>query len=274
MTLEVVATGAQTLVQDDGRPGYARLGVSASGAFDRGAAQLANRLVGNSPTRATLECLGGGLTLRAHRHVTIAVTGAHGDVIINGRAHVTHHVLHLAPADVLFLGHPRRGLRYYLAVGGGFAMPLALGSASTDTLGHLGPRVNVGDMLPIGAGHGLPVVDHVAGPVPSEVFEVLPGPDLDPQPLLDREWDLDPRSNRIGVRLSGSPIPAPTAGLPSKPMVFGAVQLPPNGQPIILGPDHPTTGGYPVIAVVTRRSMGDVAQWAGGPRRFRLTRFP
>lgn len=72
------------------------------------------------------------------------------------------------------------------------------------------------------------------------------------------------------MRLRGSPITAPTGSLPSRPMILGAVQLPPNGRPIILGPDHPTTGGYPLIAVVTVESMDDVAQWAGGPRRFRI----
>ena len=80
--------------------------------------------------------------------------------------------------------------------------------------------------------------------------------------------DLDPQSNRIGVRLSGSPIEAAQHTLASRPMVQGAVQLPPNGLPIILGPDHPTTGGYPVVAVVTARSMSQVAQWSGGPRHF------
>jgi allophanate hydrolase subunit 2 len=99
-------------------------------------------------------------------------------------------------------------------------------------------------------------------------------PDLTPtdgllQLLVERAWELDPQSDRIGVRLIGEPLPVPVGNLPSKPMVLGAVQLPPNGLPIILGPDHPTTGGYPVIAVVTSRSMCDVAQWSGGPRRFR-----
>jgi allophanate hydrolase subunit 2 len=114
------------------------------------------------------------------------------------------------------------------------------------------------------------VVDHVPPRPAARVFEVTPGPDLDLRPLLERDWDLDPQSNRIGVRLTGRPLPAPAGALPSKPMVRGAVQLPPNGLPIILGPDHPTTGGYPVIAVVTEASMDDVAQWPGGTRRFRL----
>jgi biotin-dependent carboxylase-like uncharacterized protein len=248
------------------------MGVSPSGAFDRTASELANRLVGNSAAVATLEALGAGLTLRATRHLTVAVTGAHGRVLINDRVHSTHHVLHVAPGDLLILGRPYAGLRYYVAVRGGFSLPLTLGSAATDTLGHLGPQVHVGEVLPVGTTHGLPVIDHAPVRVPEQVFDVLAGPDLDLAPLLEHTWELDSRSNRIGVRLAGPSIPAPAAGLPSKPMVLGAVQLPPNGQPIILGPDHPTTGGYPVIAVVTRRSMSDVAQWAGGPRRFRLAR--
>lgn len=128
-------------------------------------------------------------------------------------------------------------------------------------------------MLTAGAERvGPPLVDHVAPVEPATTFNVLPGPDADEDTLsalLAGTWDLDPQSDRIGVRLRGSPLRSETLSLPSKPMVLGAVQLPPNGLPIILGPDHPTTGGYPVIAVVTSDSMCDVAQWSGGPRRFR-----
>lgn len=270
MTLHVHQAGAQTLVQDAGRTGYAHLGVPISGAFDKRAWRLANRLVGNPEQTPALECLGGGLTLTATTHTTVAITGAQGDVLINGRPHATHHVLHLAPGADLVLRPPHTGIRYYLAVAGGLVVPHTLGSAASDTLGHLGPVVRPGDELAVGPVRTSPVTDHAPPHTPATIFDIMAGPDLDPAGLLERSWDLDPQSNRIGVRLSGRPLPAPRHGLPSKPMVAGAVQLPPNGLPIILGPDHPTTGGYPVIAVVTGRSLDDVAQWSGGPRRFRL----
>lgn len=268
----VRALGALTLVQDDGRPGYAHLGVPTSGAFDRRAWHLGNRLVGNPQTAACLESLGGGLALEATAHRTVAVTGADGLVLVDGRQHATHQPLHLKPGATLTLGAPRAGLRYYVCVAGGLQLPATLGSQSTDTLGMLGPVLAPGERLPIGPARGRPVVDHTPPRAAAYVFDVLPGPDLDLQPLLNQPWDLDPQSNRIGVRLAGAALHAPRTSLPSKPMVLGAVQLPPNGQPIILGPDHPTTGGYPVIAVVTTRSMDDVAQWSGGTRRFRLAR--
>lgn len=270
MSLLVVRVAAQTLVQDAGRWEYAHLGVPTSGAFDGHAWRLANRLVGNHEGTAALEVLGGGLALTAQRHHTLAVCGALGEVRVDARTRSTHEPLLLAPGQQLTVGNPVAGVRYYVAVSGGLALPEVLGSQSTDTLGRLGPQVRAGDILPVGPWRGQPLVDLAPRRREATVFMVTRGPDLDIEPLLEATWDLDPQSNRIGVRLTGIPIPAPQASLPSKPMVRGAVQLPPNGLPIILGPDHPTTGGYPVIAVVTPASMDDVAQWSGGPRRFRL----
>lgn len=270
MTLRVLRTGPQTLIEDGGRIGYAHLGVPRAGAFDRHSWRLANRLLGNPEAAAVLECLGGGFEAQALRHVTIAVSGAHGDVLIDGRPHAVNQPLHLRPGAHVRLSTPRTGVRYYVAVSGGVHAPPVLGSMSRDTLGCLGPEVVASEVLATGPSHATPVIDHTAPRIPSGTFRIRPGPDLRADPLLEQEWDLDPQSNRIGVRLRGSPIPAPAGGLPSRPMVLGAVQLPPNGLPIILGPDHPTTGGYPLIAVVTAESMDDVAQWAGGPRRFRL----
>lgn len=270
MTFTVVATAAQTLLQDRGRAGYAHLGVPRSGAFDRRSWHLANRLLGNAETAAALECLGGGLELRAERHTTVVVGGALGDVYVDRIAHTVNQPLHLRPGQHLRLAPPRIGLRYYVAVSGGFTATPVLGSISRDTLGGLGPVVEVGAVLVAGSSRGTPHVDHTPARQSATTFLVRPGPDLPVAALLDRDWDLDPQSDRIGVRLSGEPITAPSAILPSRPMILGAVQLPPSGLPIILGPDHPTTGGYPLIAVVTADSMDDVAQWAGGPRRFRL----
>lgn len=268
MSLHIVSAGPQTLLQDGGRIGYAHLGVTRAGAFDRHSWHLANRLLGNAEDLPVLECLAGGFEAIAQEHCTIAVTGAHGDVIVDDRAHSVNQPLHLRPGSHLRLAHPRLGVRYYVAVSGGWRATPQLGSVSRDTQGGLGPEL--GSTLEIGHAKGRPVIDHTPPRVFGDTIDVRPGPDLPVGPLLEHEWDLDPQSNRIGVRLTGRPLPAPEASLPSRPMVLGAVQLPPNGLPIILGPDHPTTGGYPVIAVVTAASMNDVAQWAGGPRRFRL----
>lgn len=264
--------GALTLIEDAGRFGYAHLGVPRAGAFDRRSWMLANRLVGNPAEAAALETLGGGLTVRFTRACTLAVTGARGPVALAGQPVDTNTVLHAKPGSLLRIGPARTGIRYYLAVGGAVIADEVLGSRSYDTLGRIGPRpLRAGDQVRIGHTHTHPVVGHAPVADPRQVFDVVAGPDADDESLralCERTWDLDPQSNRIGVRLAGEPIVTTGLGVPSKPMVLGAVQLPPNGLPIILGPDHPTTGGYPVIAVVTQPSMDDVAQWSGGPRFF------
>lgn len=141
--IEVVAAGARSLVQDLGRPGWAQYGVGPSGAFDRGALRLANRLVGNREDAAAVEALGGGLILRALAPVVLAVTGADGALTVTAadgaqRAVGRRAPVHLAPGDVLGLGHPVTGLRSYVAVRGGLAVRRTFGSASTDTLAGLG----------------------------------------------------------------------------------------------------------------------------------------
>lgn len=272
--IRVLSPGPLTLVQDAGRRGHAHLGVPRGGAFDVRSWRLANRLVGNPEQAAGLESLGGGLAWSCLRHLTIAVTGAVGNVSVDGRNVSTNTPVHVSPGQQVSLGPPLIGLRYYVAFAGGIDVRPVLGSRSFDTLGRIGPPpVAGGQVLNIGSHpRGHPLVDHVPVRPPSTSFAVLPGPDGDEVALADltgRPWELDPQSDRIGVRLAGDPLTAAATELPSKPMVQGSVQLPPNGLPIILGPDHPTTGGYAVIAVVTAQSMCDVAQWSGGPRTFR-----
>lgn len=270
--IEVVNPGPLTTVQDAGRSGFGHLGVPRAGAFDVRAWTLANRLVGNPQTAAALESLAGGLEFVARQRLTIAVTGAAGQVAVDNRGHATNAPIHVQSGARVVLGHPAHGIRYYVAIAGGVDVAPVLGSRSFDTLGQIGPApLQAGQVVPVGEKQSDPTIDHAPVTAHEETFEILPGPDASPG-LLDRlvatRWELDPQSNRIGVRLQGTALPVARTSLPSKPMVLGAVQLPPNGLPIILGPDHPTTGGYPVIAVVTRRSMDDVAQWSGGPRRF------
>ncbi len=270
----VMDPGALTIVEDAGRAGYAHLGVPRAGAFDPRSWRLANRLVGNRDDAAGLESLGGGLTLQMLTSQTIAVAGAVGTLFVDGRGHETNTVVHVHRGARVTLGRPRAGIRYYVALSGGVHAERVLGSVSYDSLGGLGPPpLRAGDLIRTSvARYAHPTIDHAVAEPVSNTFSVLPGPDAYDAAidgLLAQVWDLDPQSDRIGIRLAGQPLPARSHSLPSKPMVLGAVQLPPNGLPIILGPDHPTTGGYPVIAVVTGASMCDVAQWSGGPRRFR-----
>jgi biotin-dependent carboxylase-like uncharacterized protein len=282
--LTVLASGLLTTVQDRGRPGWASIGVTRSGAADRQAAALANRLVGNDAAAAVLEVTVGGLQVRAGRTLLVAVSGAPAPVTVDGRAAPFDAPLTLRPGQVLGLGNPAVGLRSYLAVRGGIGVPPVLGSRSTDTLSGLGPApLRPGDVLPVGAlAADEPVVDvaPVRAPSSRPVLRVLPGPRRDwlaPAAwtaLTAEDWTVSPDSDRVGLRLAGPRLDrARTDELPSEGLVPGAVQVPPDGAPVLFLVDHPVTGGYPVLAVVTTDDLPAAAQLRPGDRvRFRPAR--
>ncbi|PKW27823.1 biotin-dependent carboxyltransferase family protein [Phycicoccus duodecadis] len=278
--LEVVRTGPLTLVQDAGRPGYAAVGVGRAGAADRGAYRLGARLVGHGEDLAALEVTLGGLTVRARGRIMVALTGAPAPATLDGRP-VAHHALIDVPhGGLLSLAPPPVGLRTYLAVRGGIDVEPVLGSRSTDTLSGVGPpRVAPGDVLPVGrAPSTFPQVDAVAHrpPSPGPVrLAVLPGPRTawvgGLGPLVAPAWVVGTDSNRIGLRLSdprGAGVARVDrwrdAELASEGMVRGAVQLPPGGEPVIFLADHPVTGGYPVVAVLTEAASDRAAQLRPG----------
>lgn len=273
--LTVLAPGPLTTVQDLGRPGHAAIGVTRSGAADARAAGLANRLVGNRPEAALLEVTAGGLRVRAGRTLLVTVTGAPVPVEIDGRPAPFAAPTTLRPGAVLALGQPRAGLRSYLAVRGGIAVPPVLGSRSTDTLSGLGPPpLAAGTVLPVGdlAGEE-PVVDvaPVGAPPDRPVLRVLPGPrrdwfaDAAWTALTTREWAVAADSDRVGLRLTGPRLARARDGeLPSEGLVPGAVQVPPDGAPVLFLADHPVTGGYPVLAVVVTDDLPLAAQLRPG----------
>ncbi|MFT3969569.1 MAG: urea amidolyase family protein [Micropruina sp.] len=286
--LTVLATGPLALVVDEGRPGYAAVGVSPSGAADRSAYRLANRLVGNPPGAAALEIVLGGLAVRAASHCLATLTGADCAPRVDGRP-VTHAgAVYLRPGQVLRLGVSAAGLRCYLAVAGGFEVPLVLGSASTDTLSGVGPpRIRPGDRLSVGPARpcfpGVDSAPRSPHPDVEATLDVLPGPRAewiaDTSALTGQTWRVSERSDRVGVRLLGEPLrrhPDVVEGeLPSEPTVRGSIQVPPDGQPVIFGADHPVTGGYPVIGVLTESASDTLAQARPGDRvRFRWASPP
>ena len=282
--LTVLAPGPLSTVQDRGRSGWASIGVTRSGAADRRSAALANRLVGNAAAAAVLEVTAGGLQVRAGRTVLVAVTGAPAPVTVDGRAAPFDAPLTLRAGQVLGLGIPPVGLRSYLAVRGGIGVPPVLGSRSTDTLSGLGPApLRPGDVLPVGAlAAEEPVVDvaPVRAPSSRPVLRVLPGPRRDwltPTAwtaLTSEDWAVSTDSDRVGLRLAGPRLSrARTDELPSEGLVPGAVQVPPDGVPVLFLTDHPVTGGYPVLAVVTTDDLPAVAQLRPGDGvRFRPAR--
>jgi biotin-dependent carboxylase-like uncharacterized protein len=285
---EVADGGLLTTVQDAGRPGLAHLGVPPSGFLDAPAARLANRLVGNPEDAAVLETTGSGPLLRLRgTGVVVSVTGAPAPVLVDSRAADQHASFLVQPGQLLQIGRPTSGLRCYLAARGGFALPAVLGSRSTDLLSGLGPAVvAAGQWLPVGAGSAgpVPAADGVAfADVAAEpVIGVHPGPSdewFTPKALQllgSAAWTVDPASSRVGLRLTGPVLERRRSGeLAPEGMVTGAIQVPPNGLPVLLLADHPTTGGYPVIAVAREADLHHAAQAAPGTAvRFRLLANP
>lgn len=286
--LEVIDGGPLTTIQDGGRPGLAHLGVAPSGFLDVPAARLANRLVGNREEHALLETTGRGPALRLMRShpgtagVTIAVTGAPAAVRVDDRLADPDSPLLLRVGQELTVGAASDGVRSYIAIRGGLSVSPVLGSRSTDLLSGLGPApLQPGQRLTFG---------RAAGPIPGTDVSAAIGIAHDPQlgihsgprdgwfsagamhALTSYAWTVSATSSRVGLRLQGPPLERRSQQeLPPEGMVTGAVQVPPDGQPVLLLADHPTTGGYPVIAVVREQDLPLAAQAAPGTAlRFRL----
>lgn len=263
--LEIVEVGWSTTVQDSGRPGLASIGVSPSGALDAGRRALVNRLVGNAEDAPVLETAG-GLRLRAT-----------GPCLVASSAEAAPRALR--PGEEFDVSPSGATLWAYLAVRGGLGVETVLGSASQDTLSGLGSRaLAAGAVLPIGPDPGTSVVvDHAPVLELDGAVAVWPGPRLDwftpatLDQLIETLWRVSSEVSRVGARLAGPPLQrAGNAELPSEGLVTGAIQVPPDGRPVVMLADHPTTGGYPVLAVVDPTDVATVAQRRPGAElRFR-----
>ena len=278
--LRVVAAGSGATIQDLGRPGWFSAGVGVSGAADAASLRLANRLVANDEAAAGVECVLGGLQLEALTQVVVAVTGATAPITVDDTAVALNSVLQLRPGQSLRLGLATAGLRVYVAVRGGVAVEPVLGSRSRDTMAGIGPEpLQAGDELPIGPPPAnWPVVDLAplapvtTGPLSARVRL---GPRDDwftrPEDLFEGHWQVTDRLDRVGVRLERpDDQPALTRRdsreLPTEGMPLGAIQVPPSGEPVVFLADHPITGGYPVIGVVSEADLSVVAQARPGQR--------
>lgn len=290
--LRIVSPGLQSLIQDLGRHGHSALGVSAAGALDRASLRRANRLVGNTASAAAIETVAGGLTVQAVGDQVLAVAGAPTELVIEppetGAGQFPRTVPMATPfalldGETLTLGAPGSGFRSYLAVRGGVDARQVLGSRSTDTMSGIGPApLAAGQQLPSGGESESGVVGdpelqpQYPGPGVT-VLDVVPGPRADwfdaeaRDSFCRQEWAVTPQSNRVGMRLDGAPLQRSRNGeLPSEGTVAGAVQVPPEGLPVLFLADHPITGGYPVIAVVVDHQLDTAAQIPiGGKIRFR-----
>lgn len=295
--LEVVSPGFLTTVQDLGRPGYRHLGVPTGGAADRDALRVANVLVGNDEGAAGLEFTLSGATVRLRRARVLALTGGTCEARCGAFAFPMWRPVAVRAGTEIEFSRIRRGARAYLAVAGGLDVPPALGSGSTDLRarygGFEGRALRARDKLPLGpdrdghealwarlesgdapisaAGWWVAPTEDLRGDV--AMLHLLPGKDvltLDPRvlrALRDGVWTVGADSDRMGLRFDGPAIPhvAITERV-SEPVLPGAIQLPPDGRPIVLGVDAQTVGGYPVIAQVIRADMNLAMQLKPGDR--------
>ncbi len=275
--------GVQTTIQDLGRAGHGHLGVTTSGALDRGALRRANRLTGNPAGAAGLEAVLGGLCLEAASDQVVAVTGAEVALTITEPSGHTRAVPNETPfalltGETLSLEPPRAGVRSYVAFRGGIDVPAVLGSRSTDTLSGTGPAPMVRDTrLQVLAAPPTSIVGNPESPpgAPADVTELrfVAGPRADwftteaAVRFGEQLWTVTPQSNRIGLRLDGEPLNRHRRGeLNSEGTISGAVQIPPSGLPVLFLADHPVTGGYPVIGVVISQDLDKAAQLGAGSR--------
>jgi len=287
--IEVVKPGLFTTVQDKGRWGYQGYGVGVAGAMDNFALQAANLLVGNLEEAAGLEMTLVGPTLKFHQETILAITGAELDPRLEGES-IPNWTCHLAPSgSTLSFGGKKKGVRAYLAVGGGIDVPPVMGSRSTHLLGHFGGlegrALKSHDHLPV-----LPLsgaLHHLAGKFFPEksrphykknpTLRVIPGPFADffseegIKVFFSTAYTITPPSDRMGYRLRGEPIQRKKSEeLISCGLANGTVQVPPDGQPIILLADRQTIGGYPIIATLIQADLPLIAQCAPGDElRFR-----
>ncbi len=292
MALEVIEPGLLTTVQDLGRRGYERFGVPVAGAMDGYALRAANGLVGNPWDAAGLEMTLAGPTLQAAQSGLIAVTGADLGLRVQGRKMPLWTALYVRRGWRISFDGRRGGCRAYLAVAGGIAVPPIMGSRATYLRGgfggYQGRALRAGDVLPVGEPACSPVdragvrlADDIRPPYSdAPLVEVVLGPQDDRftkegiATFLASEYTVGATSDRMGYRLEGPAIAHKTgADIVSDGIVLGAVQVPANGQPIVMMVDRQTTGGYTKIATVVSADIPLLAQCLpGGSRvRFRAT---
>lgn len=277
--LQVIRPGLLTTVQDLGRWGQQAAGVPVAGPMDAWSHRLANALVGNAPDAATLEVTLIGPDLLFTGAVTIAICGADYDLSCDGRTLQRDAAVVLPAGSVVQFGRRRAGARAYVAVAGGIDVPLVLGSRATSLVsrmgGHEGRALVAGDRLPIGAAPVAAGTRRFPGltlPASGRArLRVVPGPQAEWfeaqafATLASVSFRISPRSNRMGYRLEGPPLPVRRRGEPiSEPLAFGAIQVPPAGAPILLMADRQTAGGYPKIASVIAADLPLAGQLGPG----------
>ncbi len=276
--ISILRSGPLSLLQDRGRFGRADLGLSTGGPMDPVAAELANALLGNDRDATLIEASFGGLELRAEGALQVTVTGAELPLELNGEPCALWTVLDLTPGDVLRLHHPTRGCRSYVAVRGGFDVTPSFGSTATvlrEGIGGIsgaalqsGDRLTVREATPIEA-RRLPPDQRPAYPRRLTLRVVLgyqrsAFSDEALEEMFSSEYLVSQRSDRMGYRLEGPAVHCDIGGVLSEGIAPGAIQIPADGQPIVLLRDRQTIGGYPKIGAALSLDCAQLAQLRPG----------
>ncbi len=286
--VKVVSPGLLTSVQDRGRYGYEHLGIMVSGVLDDFAATWANQLLGNLPGAAVLEATLLGPTLEALDPGFISLAGADLGATVDGTPWQPGTVRHLEPGSRVQFSGRRRGARAYIGFAGGIDVPEVLGSRSTDLVagfgGLHGRRLAAGDVLEYADGS---VRNIEAAAVDTclarDAVRILPGMRIDRFPegtlqaLVAQDYTVSAHSDRVGLRLQGVPLSGapPRGDAVSEGMAIGSVQLPPEGEPLILLKSRGTIGGYSTIAHVITADLAALAQFVPGDRvSFEVVELP
>lgn len=284
--IEIITPGILTTVQDFGRVGVMKNGFTQNGAMDRYSMTVANRLCGNCDSAPVLEMTVLGVTARFTQDTVICVSGADFGAKINDKPIKRNKAYKINNGDILSMGAAKSGMRAYLAVAGGIVGEYVFGSASTNLKfafgGHFGKKLQSGDVLSIGTG-AFPLGEIDKWEISESEYSkdaqlrVVLGPqndmftDEDIRLFLSQEYEVNAQSDRMGIRLSGEPLKSKNGmDIISDGIVFGSVQVPNSGEPIILMADHQTTGGYAKIATVISVDLPRASQLlAGNTVRFK-----
>lgn len=278
--IEIITPGLLTTVQDFGRVGVMKNGFTQNGAMDRYSMTVANRLCGNCDSAPVLEMTVLGVTARFTQDTVICVSGADFGAKINDKPIKRNKAYKINNGDILSMGAAKSGMRAYLAVAGGIVGEYVFGSASTNLKfafgGHFGKKLQSGDVLSIGTG-AFPLGEIDKWEIPESEYSkdaqlrVVLGPqnemftDEDIRIFLSQEYEVNAQSDRMGIRLSGEPLKSKNGmDIISDGIVFGSVQVPNSGEPIILMADHQTTGGYAKIATVISVDLPRASQLSAG----------
>lgn len=279
MAFDVIESGFLALIQDLGREGYQSLGLTTGGPMDEVAFRWNNALLDNTPNSAQIEITFGMFSLEAQADTSIAITGADLNATLNGKSISPWRSYVIKKGDVLTFNQPAVGLRAYLAVKGGFACKPVLGSVATVMREGIGGLTSKGDKLKKGDTLNFePFKHHVEKAVPTLAipdykqtdipvilaYQYESFSELERAQFFSNDYCVSTNSDRMGYRLEGKAVTCDLNGITSEGIAYGSIQIPKDGQPIVLLRDRQTIGGYPKIGCVTRYGGGILSQQKTG----------